>query len=225
MQFDIQLPDAVHQSVKWCRNLQPTTLAHQHAWEFYCNRWKTTETPYVKQMERYRSRGLKWSLCPMTYSVADTFIERAAKCARCGKSEVIIVGSGSSCAVLRWYTAHVRSVYSHHYEFPLAPLLIVLLLNSLCRRSISLRGDRVGNKFPEPPIHSAWLQTVSCGARPADGAVRWAWLSKQHKHPSSLIPARGFNDGGFYRLIPIFLDEWILTYLGIGAWSWKHLTS
>ncbi len=176
-------------------------------------------------MERYHSCGLRWSLYRMTYSVADTFIERMVKCACCGKSEVIIVGSSSSCAVLRWYTAHVRSVNSHHYEFPLTPLLIVLLLNSLCRWSISLWGDRVRNKFPEPHIHSAWLQTVSCGARPADGAVRRAWLSKQHKHPSSLIPARGFNDGGFYRLMPIFLDEWILTYLGTGAWSWKRLTS
>lgn len=166
---------------------------------------KTAEQTSVKQMELHHSCGLKWSLCHMTHSAADTFIDSTVKCACCCKSEVIIVGSSSSCAVMSVDTQHtsVRStatIMNSHW------LLYWLCWCStcLCRWSISQRGDRERDKFPESHIHSAWLQTVSCGARPADGAVWWAWLSKQHKHPFALIPARVSMMGVFTGLNPYF---------------------
>lgn len=90
------------------------------------------------------------------------FYRQWAKCACCCKSEVIIMGSSSGWAVC-WCTTHAHAhLHTHthgqstdqHYEFLPAPLSIVLMLNSLCRWSISQWGDRGRNKFPKHHIHT-----------------------------------------------------------------------
>lgn len=160
-------------------------------------------------MELYHSCGLKWSVYRVTYSAADTFIDSAVKCACCCKSEVIIIGSSSGWAVLSVDTLHHTQTHTR----PVAQQptlwipagtsidcadaqLIVLLVNFSVRWQREKQIPRASHTL------SAWLQTVPHGPRPADGAVWWAWLSKQHKQPSALIPARVSMTGVFIRLCP-----------------------
>lgn len=98
--FDIQLPDAVCQSLKWCGNLRSDHLGSSACMGIFISPQKSRKSDKWSSIIPV---VLKWSSHRVTYGAADTFIDSAVKCACRCKSEVIIrrgSGGGRACRCL-----------------------------------------------------------------------------------------------------------------------------